>query len=48
MEPIVWRTAGVRIPGLMSTEDWDAMLVASSNADSVTRLAILTVPSRLV
>ena len=46
VEPIVWRTAGVRTPGLMSMEDWDAMRVASSNADSVTRLATLPVPSR--
>ena len=47
VEPIVWRIAGVRIPGLMSMEDWDAMRVASSNADSVTRLATSPVPSRL-
>ena len=46
VEPIVWRIAGVRIPGLMSMEDWDAMRVASSSADSVTRLATSPVLSR--
>ena len=48
MEPIVWRTADVRTPGLMSMEDWAATRVATSSADSVTRLATSPVPSRLV
>ena len=47
VEQIVWRTVGVRTPGLTSMEDWAAMPVASSNADSVTRLATSPVPSRL-
>ena len=36
----------MRTPGLMSMEDWDATLVALSNADSVTRLATSHVLSR--
>ena len=46
MVTIVWRTAGVRIPGLMLMGAWDAMPVASNNVDSVTKMATLPVPSR--
>ena len=46
MVTIVWKTAGVRIPGLMLMGAWDAMPVALNNVDSVTKMATLPVPSR--
>ena len=42
----VWKTAGVRILGLMFMEDLGAMHVASNIVDFVTMMATLPVPSR--